>query len=118
MAKLDEMPSTMTYGRLVDDFRRKYRDWVWDAEFRDTLGARVMADGKPHRAYTVFRREDGRRGVVIANMSDTDSIDCEVNIENARSSKLNSASPEAPELKPWPGRMKLSPGFAVLVVEG
>ncbi len=116
--ELDEMPSTMTYGRLVDDFRRKYRDWVWDAEFRDILGARVLSNGKPHDAYTVFRRKDGLRGVVIANMGDTDPIVCEVDIESSKSSKLNYASPEATELKPWPGRMELAPGFAVLVLEG
>jgi hypothetical protein len=115
--ELDEMPSTMTYGRLVDDFRRKYRDWVWDAEFRDILGAKVLADGKPHGAYTVFRRKDGLRGVAIANMSDTDPIVCAVDIENFKSSKLNYASPEATELKPWPGRVELAPGFAVLVLE-
>ena len=116
--ELDEMPSTMTYGRLVDDFRRKYRDWIWDAEFRDTLGARVVANGKPYDAYTVFRRKDGLRGVVIANMSDTDPIVCEVDIENIQSSKLNYASPEATELRPWPGRIELTPGFAALVLEG
>ena len=52
--ELDEMPNTMSYGRTMDDFRRRYRAWVWDAQFRDTLGAKVLVDGKPHGAYTVF----------------------------------------------------------------
>jgi hypothetical protein len=116
--ELDEIPDTMTYGRLMDDFRRKYRDWVWDAEFRDTIGAKVLADGKPHGAYTVFQRRDGLRAVAIANLSDTQSIVCEVTLDHPHSANLTYASPEAPELKAWPGRTKLAPGFAALVIEG
>ena len=43
--ELDEIPVTLTYGRAVDDLRRRYREWIWDAEFRDTLGAQVTAGG-------------------------------------------------------------------------
>ena len=91
--------------------------WIWDAEFRDSLGATVLADGKPHPAYTVFRRNDGLRAVVVTNLGDTDSIVCEVNIENARSSNLKCASPEDSGLKAWPGKKELAPGFAAVVFE-
>jgi hypothetical protein len=37
--ELDEMPVSLVYGRAVDDLRRRYKEWIWDAEFRDTLGA-------------------------------------------------------------------------------
>lgn len=116
--ELDEMPNTMSYGRSVDDFRRRHRAWVWDAEFRDTLGAKVLADGKLHGAYTVFQREDGRRSVAFANMSDTESIACEVMFENAKAGNPKYVTPEEPEPKAWPGKLKLAPGFAAVVFEG
>jgi hypothetical protein len=116
--ELDEMPNTMSYGRTVDDFRRRHRAWVWDAQFRDTLGAKVLADGKPHGAYTVFQREDGLRAVAFANMSDTENIVCEVTLDNAKPGGLNCVTPEEQEPKAWPGKLELAPGFAAVVLEG
>ena len=45
--------------------RRKYKAWIWDAEFRDTLGATVTADGT-HR-FSIFRNAQGKRAVVVVN---------------------------------------------------
>jgi hypothetical protein len=116
--ELDEMPVSLTYGRAVDDLRRRYRDWLWDAEFRDTLGAQVTAGGAPLSTYTVFRRKDGLRAVAMANMSDTDSIVCEVSLDTAKTAELKWVTPEQPEPKPWPGKLELVPGSAVVVLEG
>jgi hypothetical protein len=116
--ELDEMPVSLTYGRSVDDLRRRYRDWLWDAEFRDTLGAKVTVGGAPLSTYTVFHRKDGLRAVVMANMSDTDSIVCEVSLDHAKSAELKWVTPEQPEPKPWPGKLELAPGAAVVVLEG
>ena len=47
-------PLTLEYGKKVDALRRKYKAWIWDAEFRDNLGADVTADGSVR--YTVYRK--------------------------------------------------------------
>jgi hypothetical protein len=116
--ELDEMPVSMSYGRAMDEFRRRYREWIWDAEFRDTLGARVTAGGEPLSTYTVFRRKDGKRAVVVANMSDTDSVVCEVALDLASATGIKVVSPEQPEAKPWPGKLELAPGSAAVLLEG
>jgi hypothetical protein len=115
--ELDEIPSTLAYGRTVDDLRRKYREWIWDAEFRDTLGARVTANGAPLDAYAVFQRKDGLRAVALANMSDTETATCEVTFDHSQAATLHWVSPEQPEPKPWPGKLKLAPGSAAVVLE-
>jgi hypothetical protein len=115
--ELDEMPATLAYGRAVDDLRRRYREWIWDAEFRSTLGARVTAAGAPLREYVVYRRKDGFRAVIFANMSDADSIVCEVFLDQARPAGLTWVSPEQPDAKPWPGKLELPPGSAAVVLE-
>jgi hypothetical protein len=115
---LDEIPVTLTYGRKVDDLRRRYREWLWDAEFRDTIGARVTANGAPLDAYSVFRRSDGSRAVALANMSDTASLTCEVILDGSKSAALRWVSPEQPEPQPWAGKLEMLPGSAAVVLEG
>jgi hypothetical protein len=115
--ELDEIPASMTYGRAVDDLRRRYREWLWEAEFRDTLGARVTAGGTPLDTYTVFQRQDGRRAVVFANMSDTDRVVCEVTLDHAGTADLKWASPEQPDPSLWPGKLELAPGMAAVVIQ-
>jgi hypothetical protein len=116
--ELEEIPVTLTYGRAVDDLRRRYKEWLWDAEFRDTLGAQVTAGGAPLSTYTVFRRKDGLRAVALANMSDADSIVCELTLDHAKTADLKWVSPEQPEPKPWPGKLELAPGSVAVVLEG
>jgi hypothetical protein len=115
--ELNEFPATMTYGASIDSFRRTYREWVWDAEFRDKLGARVVVEGKPHEAYTVFQRTDGLRAVVAANMGDTQPIECEVQLDGSRPAKLVYVTPEFSGEREVTGRLKLDPGCAAAVIE-
>jgi hypothetical protein len=51
-------------------------------------------------------------------MSDTDSIICEVSLDQSKTPDLKWASPEQPEPKPWPGKLELAPGAAAVVLEG
>jgi hypothetical protein len=78
----------------------------------------VTAGGAPLSTYTVFRRKDGLLAVAMANMSDTDSIVCEVSLDTAKTAELKWVTPEQPEPKPWPGKLELVPGSAVVVLEG
>jgi hypothetical protein len=115
--ELDEMPVSLSYGRSVDDLRRRYREWIWDAEFQDTLGAKVIAEGKPISTYAVYRRKDGHRAVVFSNMSTTESIVCEVSFDGAKPAEIKLISPELPEPRPWPGKLELAPGTAAVLLE-
>jgi hypothetical protein len=60
---LADFPLTLAYGQKIDALRRKYKAWLWDAQFRDTVGATVSANGS-HR-YSVLVTATGKRAVVI-----------------------------------------------------
>lgn len=116
--ELDEMPITLKYGGAVDELRSKYSEWIWDAEFCDTVGAIVMNGTEPLTTYSVYRRSDGRRAVAFANMSDRDHITCEVVFDKPALAELSWVSPEQPEAKPWPGKLELAPASVVVLLEG
>ena len=116
--ELDEMPTTLSYGNAVDDLRRRYREWIWEAEFQDTRGAKVFSDGKPLSTYSVYLRKDGRRAVAIANMSTTDHIVCQVTLDGPKSIALKLITPEQPEPSAWAGKLEMAPGSAAVVFEG
>ncbi len=66
--RLDDYPATLAYGRKMDALRTELRDYFWDGEFRDEVGAAVSVDGAAHRPYAVFTsRSTGRTGLVICN---------------------------------------------------
>jgi hypothetical protein len=66
--RLADFPETPAYGRQMDALRRELREWFWDGEFRDTVGATATAGGKPHHPYTVFvSARTGQRGMAVAN---------------------------------------------------
>ena len=69
---LTDFPLTLDYGKKIDALRRKYKAYLWDAEFRDTLGASVNANGS-HR-YSVFVTATGKRAVVVVNRNSTRAI--------------------------------------------
>ena len=68
--------------------------------------------------YAVYLRKDGRRAVVLANMSDSDSIVCEVKLDGAGAAGMTWVSPEQPEAQPWAGKLELAPGVAAVLLEG
>jgi hypothetical protein len=52
----------------MDALRTELRAYLWDGEFRDTVGARVTANGQPHHPYAVFRHvKQDSACVVVAN---------------------------------------------------
>lgn len=67
---LEEFPLTLEYGKKVDTLRQRYRAYLWDAEFRDTMGASVTVGGEPHPLYSVFFRPlTDEKTIIIANHS-------------------------------------------------
>ncbi len=110
---LSDFPLTLAYGKKIDALRRKYREFLWDAEFRDTLGAQVIADGAC--LYSVFRTAAGKRAVVIVNKEFSKAITAKLDLPDA--GKLIAATPEDLDAKPFPGVQRIPARSAVVVME-
>ena len=110
---LTDFPRTLAYGKKIDDLRRRYKEWLWDAEFRDTEGAKVAADGSFR--YSVFVTAEGKRAVVVANMEAGKSIVAQIELPNP--GKLLAASPE--QLNAWvtSGKLQIPARSAVVLME-
>jgi hypothetical protein len=114
--RLDDFPLTIEYGKKIDALRRRYKAYLWDGDFRDTLGASVTVGGKPHSQYTVFlNQETKQRAVAIANPSDTDEILCEVTLPDSQ--RLNIVTPEAPEPNELIGQLRIPKESAAVLLE-
>jgi hypothetical protein len=114
--KLDDFPKTIEYGKKVDAFRRKFRRFLWDGEFRGTQGARVMAGGKPHEWYSVYLdAKTGKRAVALANYT---AKEAEFIIEmDGGEVALVMATPETPELAKCVGGTRLAPYSSAVLME-
>jgi len=113
--RLEEFPMTLAYGQKVDALRRKYKSFIWNAEFCDTIGAHVTAKGG-QAVYTVFRKFDtGKKTVVIANHGDA-AIEVQVNIGSAHG-KYTFATPEEPEERQCDGVVTIPARSAGVVME-
>ena len=108
-----EFPLTLEYGKKIDALRRKYQEYLWDAEFHDTLGATVSADGS-HR-YSVFVTREGKRAVVVVNQEQNKAITANVQIANPGG--LVAASPEQPDAQATSGVLTVAPRSAIVVME-
>lgn len=108
-----DFPLTLAYGKKVDALRCKYKAWIWDAEFRDTLGASVAADGVLR--YSVYQTAKGKRAVIVANLESSRAITVSVDIPN--SGALMAATPEQPDTQPAAGKLQIPARSAVVVME-
>jgi hypothetical protein len=108
-----DFPLTLAYGKKIDALRRKYKAWIWDAEFRDTRGASVSADGI-HR-YTVFVGPAGKRAIVVVNLEEATTITAKVDIPDP--GKLIVATPEQPEGLPTSGTLRIAARSAAVLIE-
>jgi hypothetical protein len=108
-----DFPLTLAYGKKIDALRRKYREYLWDAEFRETLGAGVDAQGT--QRYTVFRAAGGKRALVVINEESEKEITVKVELPNA--GILVSATPEQPEARPTSDRLDIPARSAAVVME-
>ena len=111
--RLHDFPLTMAYGQKIDDLRRKYKAYLWDGDFRDTLGADVSADGAYR--YSVFVAAGGKRAVVVISQALDKTITVKVNLPNA--GKLVMATPEQPAAEPTDGTLKIPARCAAVVME-
>jgi hypothetical protein len=110
---LSDFPLTVAYGKKIDALRSKYKDYLWDGEFRDTLGAHVSANGSFR--YSVFVADGGKRAVVVVNQEFDKAITVEVNLPHP--GKLALATPENPDAVPTSGTLEIPARSAAVVME-
>jgi hypothetical protein len=83
--RLDDFPLTVAYGKQVDALRAELREYLWDGEFRDKVGASVTANGRPHHPYAVFRHRDREEYcVAVANYEAEHAATIQVNLDDGR----------------------------------
>lgn len=111
--QITDYPLTLAYGKKIDALRRKYRQFLWDGEFRDTLGATVTADGSVR--HSVFVAKGGKRAVIIVNQEMKKPVTARLDLPRAGS--LTVASPEEPESRPTSGKLQIPARSAVVVME-
>jgi len=112
--RLSEMPRVISYGQQVDKLRKRYSDYLWDAEFIHTKGAAVAgADLK----YAVFVNKRGQKAVVIFNTHAEKSVAARLTIEGAVRQKVI-VTPEKQEPVSFNGEpVNIAPQSAVVVLE-
>lgn len=110
---LSDFPLTLVYGKKIDALRRKYKAFLWDGEFRDTLGAEVSADGS--FGYSVFDADDGKRAVVVVNQEFSKAITAKVNLPHP--GKLVMATPEHPNAVSTTGTLEIPARSVAVVME-
>lgn len=109
----DDFPMTLDYGKKIDALRRKYKAYLWDAEFRDTMGATVKADGS--FKYSVFDAKNGKHAVVVINLEQGKPIIARVEIPSH--GRLVVATPEHPDAVPTSGVLRIPAQSAAVVME-
>jgi hypothetical protein len=114
---LEDFPSTLAYGKRVDAFRETYAAYLWDAEFRDTRGAHVNAEGSPAILYSVFQQPaSGLRAVVIVNDESEAPAVISLALEGG-ARRLCWATPEEPVLRALDYSLTVPPRSACMVAE-
>ncbi len=114
---LDDFPPTIEYGKKVVALRKRYAEYLWDAEFRHVLGASVTVNGTPHEPYSVFvQPKTGKRAVAVANHDQTSEIEALVQLETP-SPRLVLATPEQPEPQETDGRVVVPPRSVAVIME-
>jgi hypothetical protein len=113
--RLGDFPLTLEYGKKIDALRRRYRETLWDGEYRDTLGATVKSDGTTR--YSVFRAADGKRAVVVVNQEASKAITATIEISRPNGAGLVIATPERPDAVPTDGTLQIPARSAAVVME-
>lgn len=108
-----DFPLTLAYGKRVDALRRRYREYLWDADFRDTLGATVTGEG--NYRYSVFVAKSGKRAVVVVNLEQGKAIAAKVALPDA--GRLVTVTPEKPDAAPAAGALNIPARSAAVVLE-
>jgi len=110
---LSDFSLTLAYGQKIDVLRRRYKEYLWDAEFRDTLGARVSSDGAVR--YLVFVTRSGKRSIVVVSKEWSNAI--RVRAEMPKPGTLVVVTPENPDPVPTQGKLEVPARSAAVILE-
>lgn len=111
---LDEFPRVMEYGRKVDALRSRYEDYVWNADYSDTIGASVKGENVRYGVFT--SRKNGKKAVVIYNVNTTDARTATVKIDGVQG-KLVYATPDIQKAAAFGGKITLNPQGMAIIME-
>ncbi len=114
--QLEDFPLTIAYGEKIDSLRNKYKEYIWDGEFRDTQEATVTKDGQPYAFYSVFKTSTGKYAVVIVNNDEVKSAEVSLELENKKST-LVYVSPDNMQEKNFQGKINIPAISAVVIIE-
>lgn len=106
---------TTGYANKVEALRTKYRRYLWDGEFRDTLGAEVTTQNQAYEKYSVFVAKDGKRAVVVMN-DGRRPVEVFIKFEGPQN-PLGVATPEAIESVSLKGSVRVPADSVVVVME-
>lgn len=111
---LSEFPRLMAYGNKVDALRKKYKDFLWNAEFKDVLGATVTGRDID---YSIFENKtNGKKTIVVLNRSEHEASTATIKSDNSKASWVI-VSPENPDPAAFTGTVTLQPQSVVVVME-
>ena len=70
--RLSDFPKTVAYGNKMDKLRTDFREYFWDGEFMNRIGASVCDEnGREITSYAVYKGTNGKEGIVVCNYGDT-----------------------------------------------
>lgn len=81
--KLSDYPETVAYGNKMDKLRDDLREYFWDGQFCEKLGAAVTTiDGKPVDSYAVYKTKDNKYGVIVCNYDEENAMKIKVEVDD------------------------------------
>ena len=114
--QLDDFPLTIAYGERIDSLRRKYKEYLWDGEYRDTQDATATKDGNPYNDYAVFKNSSGKYAVVIVNNDEEKEAEIALQLEK-KGGSLVYYTPDDMSERAFTGKITLPKMSAVVVLE-
>ena len=115
--RLSDFPLTIAYGQKIDALRSRYKEWLWHAEFRGTVGASVtcLDPAAVPFLYSVMVTKSGKRAVLIVNQDAEKAHTFQM--EMPQLGKLLSATPEDPDAKPASRTFQVAARSAIAIME-
>jgi hypothetical protein len=114
--RLSDFPLTINYGQKMDSLRTRYKDYLWDGEYRDILGATVTSNGNTFNSYAVFRHSKEKKFAVVITNNNKEEIEVQVKVDNSNR-PLVYVTPENMDEKKYEGILKIKPLSVVVVME-
>jgi hypothetical protein len=116
--RLRDFPQTVAYGQLIDALRTRYRAYLWDAEFSDTVGAAATVVGEAFTDFTVFSQLDtGKRALVLVNTRNDAASSVTFTFDGAARGRYMLVTPEAPDMRPTGDTVEIPARSIAVVLE-